>query len=95
MSLAEVLAWKYRSPGTKDGVQNGVRTRENPDTGKWEIFDWPSNLGPKPTKAKIAKWTAELEALPPPEDELTKAADAATTIAELKIVLIDAIKAFK
>ena len=95
MSLAEVLAWKYLSPGTKDGVQNGVRTRENPDTGKWEIFDWPSKLGSEPTKAQIKKWTTEFKALPPPEDELVKAAKAANSIAELKIVLIDAIKAFK
>ena len=86
-ALANVLGWKFN-------FAPGIRTRENKN-GKMEIFDWPSNLGPKPTKAKIAKWTAELEALPPPEDELTKAADAATTIAELKIVLIDAIKAFK
>ncbi|KKL91857.1 hypothetical protein LCGC14_1890490 [marine sediment metagenome] len=93
MSLAEVLAWKYLSPGTKDGVQNGVRTRENPDTGKWEIFDWPSKLGSEPTAAQIKKWTAEFDALPTPENELTKAADAATSIAELKTVLKDVIKA--
>ena len=87
MSLALVLEKQY--PG-----KPGIRTREN-DKGKMEIFDWPSKLGPKPTKSQIAQWTAEFEALPTPEDELVEAVRAANSIAELKIVLIDAIKAFK
>ncbi|KKM18060.1 hypothetical protein LCGC14_1669480, partial [marine sediment metagenome] len=67
-SLAKVLAWKFFDAP-------GIRTREKKD-GKMEIFDWPPDLGPKPTKAKIARWTAELEALPPPVDELATAVDA-------------------
>ena len=86
-SLAEVLAWKFNDAPS-------IRTRENKN-GKMEIFDWPSNLGPKPTKSQIAQWTAEFKALPTPEDELVEAVRAANSIAELKIVLIDAIKAFK
>ncbi len=86
MSLAQVLEWKY---GSKPGMQ----TRENLDTGEMEIFDWPSKLGSEPTAAQIKKWTAEFDALPTPENELTKAADAATSIAELKTVLKDVIKA--
>ncbi len=84
-SLAEVLAWKFNDAP-------GIRTREKKD-GKMEIFDWPSNLGPKPTKAKIARWTAELEALPPPVDELATAVDALDVTEELKTVLKDVIKA--
>ncbi len=98
MSLAEALAWKFHKPGTESGVEDGIRTRYNSDTKKVEIFDWPSRLGPKPTTTQINKWTTEFEALPPSEDihvVLDKAAKAANSIAELKIVLIDAIKAFK
>ncbi len=87
-ALANVLGWKFK-------FAPGIRTREN-DEGKMEIFDWPTKLGPKPTKSQIAQWTAEYEALPTPEDErdvLDRAANAATTIAELKIVLRDVIKA--
>ncbi len=87
MSLALVLGKQYPE-------KPGIRTREN-DEGEMEIFDWPSKLGPKPTKSQIAQWTAEFEALPTPEDELVEAVRAANSIAELKIVLIDAIKAFK
>ena len=86
-ALANVLGWKFN-------FAPGIRTRENKN-GKMEIFDWPSNLGPKPTKAKIAKWTAELEGLPPPVDELVTAADAANSIAELKTVLKDVIVALR
>ncbi len=86
-SLANVLGWKF-------DFAPGIRTRQNKD-GKMEIFDWPSNLGLKPTKAKIAQWTAEFEALPPPEDELITAADAANSIAELKTVLKDVIVALR
>ena len=86
-SLADVLGWKFN-------FAPGIRTRQT-KTGKMEIFDWPSKLGPKPTKAKIAKWTAELEALPPPVDELIVAANAANSIAELKTVLKDVIVALR
>ena len=86
-ALANVLGWKFNSAP-------GIRTRENKD-GKMEIFDWPSNLGPKPTKAKIAQWTAELEALPPPEDELVVAVDALDVTEELKTVLKDVIVALR
>ncbi len=94
MNLAEILAWKYPS-NTEGGVQNGIRTRYNSDADKLEIFDWPSRLGPEPTAAQIAKWTTEFEALPPPEDELVKAVDAATSTAELKTVLKDVIVALR
>ena len=41
------------------------------------------------------KWGPKPPPKPDPKDELVKAAKAANSIAELKIVLIDAIKAFK
>ena len=86
MSLAQVLEWKY-------GPKPGMQTRDV--NGQMEIFDWPSKLGPEPTAAQIKKWTAEFEALPPPEDELVEAADAANTVSELKSVVKDVIKALR
>lgn len=89
MSLAQILEWKY---GNKPGMQ----TREV--DGKMEIHDWPSKLGSEPTAAQIKKWTADFEALPTPEDihdTLDRAADEATTIAELKAVVKDVIKVLK
>ena len=92
MSLAEVLSWKYRKLGKRD---NGIRTRYNPDTEKWKIFDWPKRLGSEPTAAQIKKWTAEFEALPPPVDELVVAVNAANSFTALKTVLKDVIVALR
>lgn len=86
-SLADVLGWKFN-------LAPGIRTRED-KSGQMEIFDWPSKLGPKPTKAKITKWTAEFEALPPPEDELVTAVDALDVTEELKTVLKNVIVALR
>ena len=54
-SLAEILAWKF------EGAQ-GIRTRENEETGDMEIFAWPVSLGLKPTAAQISLWNSEMDA---------------------------------
>ena len=46
--LGAVLGWKFN-------YEPGISTVEN------KIVGWPETLGPKPTKAQIAAWTAEFE----------------------------------
>jgi len=88
-SLAQVLAWKHNGAP-------GVRTHENVQTGKMEIFDWPTaELGPEPTPAQIATWTAEFDALPPtpdPDDVLDDAIGRAANLQELKDALLGKVK---
>lgn len=68
MNLSEILEHHFVS--TTGSLPPGIRTRENEQTGKMEIFDWPKALGPKPTKADIGVWTAEFNARPAPKKNL-------------------------
>lgn len=78
-SLSELLEWKF--PNTP-----GLRTRED-GLGGVEIFDWPGP-GPTPNAQQIAAWQAEFDNAPTLPDPV----EAATTLDELKIALIDRIK---
>ena len=50
-----VVAWKYNSAP-------GIRFREHPQTGKMEIFNWPSVLGSKPTETQMLQWEQDYAA---------------------------------
>lgn len=65
-ALATILEFHFPGVG-------GIRTRQNEDTGKMEIFDWPEALGDEPTQADIGKWTGEFNANPPRRKELDAA----------------------
>ena len=81
-TLAEILGWKYN-------FAPRMRTRENPETGTMEIFDWPvDELGPEPTSQQIKQWATEY--VPPldPDTELFAAIEAATDLQGLKDALL-------
>ncbi len=61
-SLAEVLGWKFNHAP-------GIRTMGSPSGAV--IFDWPPALGPEPTAAQIAQWTAEYVARPIENPEMS------------------------
>ncbi len=73
-ALAEILAFKF--PGVE-----GIRTREKASHPEpfdafrdMEIFDWPAGAGqPKPTRAQLAAWRTQFEALPVEKPEATLA----------------------
>lgn len=68
MNLGEIIEHHFLE--TTGTIPPGLRTRENEQTGKMEIFDWPEALGPEPTKAEIGIWTAEFKARPAPKKNL-------------------------
>jgi len=55
-NLGEILGWKF-------GHAPGIRTRGG------AITNWPSGLGPQPSAADIATYTAEHDAARPGEEK--------------------------